>query len=164
MQIIAVIRRPLPTIYSLQQANERKIETWAKQFTILILKAYFLILILFCFVFVCLFFGRGRPYTDLRLSKLNFRRKASVTRKFMSRREAWLTSWNIRNPWIFSLMWSQPQDFLKTLHTRRGIWSCRDTWIAVWSVRDAMVFFSKIVRKSGSGTPLPSPPSLNKKI
>ena len=24
-------------------------------------------------------------------------------------------------------------------------------------------FFSKIVRKSGSGTPLPSPPSLNKK-
>ena len=82
----------------------------------------------------------------------------------MSRREAWLTSWNIRNPWIFSLKWSQPQDFLKTLHTRRGIWSCRDAWIAVWSVRDAMVFFSKIVRKSGSGTPLPSPPSLNKKI
>ena len=26
-----------------------------------------------------------------------------------------------------------------------------------------MVFFSKIVRKSGSGTPLPSPPSLYKK-
>ena len=76
VQIIAVIRRPLPTIYSLLiigQTNERKIETWAKQFTILILKAYFLILILFCFVFVCLFFGRGRPYTGLRLSKLNFR-------------------------------------------------------------------------------------------
>ena len=73
MQIIAVIRRPLPTIYSLQQANERKIETWAKQFTILILKAYFLILILFCFSFVCLFvFGRGRLYTGSRLSKLNF--------------------------------------------------------------------------------------------
>ena len=75
VQIIAVIRRPLPTIYSLLiigQTNERKIETWAKQFTILILKAYFLILILFCFVFVYLFFGRGRPYTDLRLSKLNF--------------------------------------------------------------------------------------------
>ena len=82
----------------------------------------------------------------------------------MSRREAWLTSWNIRNPWIFSLKWSQPQDFIKTLHTRREIWSCRDARIAVWSVRDAMVFFSKIVRKSGSGTPLPSPPSLNKKI
>ena len=81
----------------------------------------------------------------------------------MSRREAWLTSWNIRNPWIFSLKWSQSQDFLKTLHTRREIWSCRDARIAVWSVRDAMVFFSKIVRKSGSRTPLPSPPSLNKK-
>ena len=76
VQIIAVIRRPLPTIYSLLiigQTNERKIETWAKQFTILILKAYFLTLILFCFVFVCLFFGRGRLYTGLRLSKLNFR-------------------------------------------------------------------------------------------
>ena len=76
MQIIAVIRRPLPTIYSLLiigQTNERKIETWEKQFTILILKAYFLILILFCFSFVCLFvFGRGRLYTGSRLSKLNF--------------------------------------------------------------------------------------------
>ena len=76
VQIIAVIRRPLPTIYSLLiigQTNERKIETWAKQFTILILKTYFLILILFRFAFVCLFFGRGRLYTGLRLSKLNFR-------------------------------------------------------------------------------------------
>ena len=74
MQIIAVIRRPLPTIYSLLiigQTNERKIETWAKQFTILILKAYFLTLILFVSLFVC--FGKERLYTGLRLSKLNFR-------------------------------------------------------------------------------------------
>ena len=73
VQIIAVIRRPLPTIYSLLiigQTNERKIETWAKQFTILILKAYFLTLILFVCLFV--FFGRERLYTGLRLSKLNF--------------------------------------------------------------------------------------------
>ena len=74
MQIIAVIRRPLPTIYSLLiigQTNERKIETWAKQFTILILKAYFLTLILFVCLFVC--FGKERLYTGLRLSTLNFR-------------------------------------------------------------------------------------------
>ena len=73
VQIIAVIRRPLPTIYSLLiigQTNERKIETWAKQFTILILKAFFLTLILFVCLFV--FFGRERLYTGLRLSKLNF--------------------------------------------------------------------------------------------
>ena len=64
MQIIAVIRRPLPTIYSLLiigQTNERKIETWAKQFTILIFKAYFLTLILF---FVCLFVLVGNGYTQ----------------------------------------------------------------------------------------------------
>ena len=68
MQIIAVIRRPLPTMYSLLiigQTNERKIETWAKQFTILILKAYFLTLILlFVCLFVCLFVLVGNGYTQ----------------------------------------------------------------------------------------------------
>ena len=92
MQIIAVTRRPLPTIYSLQQANERKIETWAKQFTILILKAYFLILILFCFVFVCLFFGRGRPYAGLRLSKLNFRSSVLSRSEWAKRSKRQLTN------------------------------------------------------------------------
>ena len=92
MQIIAVIRKPLPTIYSLQQANERKIETWAKQFTILILKAYFLILILLCFVFVCLFFGRGRLYTGLRLSKLNFRSSVLSRSEWAKRSKRQLTN------------------------------------------------------------------------
>ena len=95
VQIIAVIRRPLPTIYSLLiigQTNERKIETWAKQFTILILKAYFLILILFCFVFVCLFFGRGRPYTGLRLSKLNFRSSVLSRSEWAKRSKRQLTN------------------------------------------------------------------------
>ena len=117
MQIIAVIRRPLPTIYSLLiigQTNERKIETWAKQFTILILKAYFLTLILFCFVFVCLFFGRGRPYTGLRLSKLNFRSSVLSRSEWAKRSKRQLTN---SLQWPISIINSVDKNNIILLHS-----------------------------------------------